>query len=133
MTEKNITIKIKRQDKPASSAYWQTFKVPHRPFANIISCLMEIQKSPKTENGETVTPVAWDCNCLEEVCGSCTMVINGQVRSMFLGRVIHFGETLGDQVNGRSPKKPKSLIEVPNVVHVNVQVLSFNMILISSR
>ena len=33
---------------------------------------------------------------------------------------------------GRSPKKLKSLIEVPNVVHVKVNVVSFNMILISS-
>ncbi|MEZ6105506.1 MAG: 2Fe-2S iron-sulfur cluster-binding protein [Pirellulaceae bacterium] len=24
--------------------------------------------------------MAWDCNCLEEVCGACTMVINGRVR-----------------------------------------------------
>ena len=24
--------------------------------------------------------MVWDCNCLEEVCGSCTMVINGKVR-----------------------------------------------------
>ena len=35
-------------------------------------------------------------------------------------------------MNGRSPKKVKSLIEVPNVVHVKVHVLSFNMILVSS-
>ena len=49
-----------------------------------------------------------------------------------LDRVIHFGETLGDQVKGRSPKKLETLIEVPNVVHVKVHVLSFNMILISS-
>ena len=51
---------------------------------------------------------------------------------MFLDRVIHFGETLGSQEKGRSPKKLESLIEVPNVVHVKVHVLSFNMILISS-
>ena len=51
---------------------------------------------------------------------------------MFLDRVIHFGETLGDQVKGRSPKKLESLIEVPSVDHVKVRVLSFNMILISS-
>ena len=38
-----------------------------------------------------------------------------------------------DQVKGRSPKKLKSLIEFPNVVHVKVHVLSFNMILISSQ
>ena len=39
---------------------------------------------------------------------------------MFLDRVIHFGESLGDRVKGLSPKKLKSLIEVPNVVHVKV-------------
>ena len=49
---------------------------------------------------------------------------------MFLDRVINFGETLGDQVKGRSPIKLKSLIEVPNVVHMKVHVLSFNMILV---
>lgn len=80
MTEKTITLKIKRQDKPQSKSYWQTFEVPHRPFANVISCLMEIQKNPSTEAGKTVNPVTWDCNCLEEVCGSCTMLVNGKVR-----------------------------------------------------
>ena len=52
--------------------------------------------------------------------------------SVFLVRVIRFGETIGDQVKGRSPKKPESLIEAPNVVHVKEHALSFNMILISS-
>ena len=30
--------------------------------------------------GKKTTPVVWDANCLEEVCGSCTMIINGRVR-----------------------------------------------------
>ena len=34
---------------------------------------------------------------------------------MFLDRVIYFGETLGGKVKVRSPKKLKSLIEVPNI------------------
>ena len=51
---------------------------------------------------------------------------------MFLDRVIDFGETLGDQVKGRPPKKLESLIDVPYVVHVKVHVISFNIILISS-
>ncbi len=76
MTEKTITIKVKRQDKPESPSYWQTFEVPDKPFANVISCLMEVQKTPTTRDGKTVSPVTWDCNCLEEVCGSCTMLIN---------------------------------------------------------
>ena len=54
------------------------------------------------------------------------------LRSVFLDGVIHFEEALGDQVKGRSPSKLKSLIEVPNVVHVKVHVLSINMILIPS-
>jgi succinate dehydrogenase / fumarate reductase iron-sulfur subunit len=80
MTDKKITLKVKRQDKPGSPSYWQNFQVPYKPFANIISCLMEIQKNPTTKAGKTVAPVTWDSNCLEEVCGSCTMVINGKVR-----------------------------------------------------
>ena len=49
------------------------------------------------------------------------------LRSVFLDRVIHFGEILGDQEKDRSPKKLKSLMDVPYVAHMKVQVLSFNM------
>ena len=51
------------------------------------------------------------------------------LRCVFLDRVIHSGETLS---KGSFTKKLEQLIEVPNVVHVKVQVLSFNMILLSS-
>ena len=51
---------------------------------------------------------------------------------MFLDRASQLGKTLGDQVKGRSSKKLKSLIEVPIVFDVKVQVLSFNMFLILS-
>ena len=51
---------------------------------------------------------------------------------MLPDRVIHFGENLGDKVNDSSTKKLKSLIRVPYVAHLKVQVLRFNMILISS-
>ena len=53
-------------------------------------------------------------------------------RSMFLDRVIHFGKNLGDQGKCYSPKKLRSLIEVTNVAHLKVQVVSFNMNLIFS-
>ena len=46
----------------------------------MISVLQRIAEQPRTIDGRHVTPVAWDCNCLEEVCGACTMVINGRVR-----------------------------------------------------
>ena len=52
---------------------------------------------------------------------------------MFLDRVVHFGENLGEQVKCRPTEKLKSLIEVPYVMRLKVQVLMFNMNLISSR
>jgi len=58
---------------------------------------MEIQKKPLTANGEKVTPVVWECVCLEEVCGSCTMVINGRVRqscSAMVDRIAPKGEII---------------------------------------
>ena len=51
---------------------------------------------------------------------------------MFIEQVIHFGKNLGEQVKGRSPRKLKFSIAVPYVAHLIVQVLSFNMNLISS-
>jgi succinate dehydrogenase / fumarate reductase iron-sulfur subunit len=41
---------------------------------------MQIQRHPVNAEGAPTTPVIWDSNCLEEVCGSCTMNINGRVR-----------------------------------------------------
>ncbi len=80
MTNKTIPIKIKRQDAPDSKPYWQEFDVPYKEHSNIISCLQDIQRGPETKKGVQVNPVVWECNCLEEVCGACTMVINGKVR-----------------------------------------------------
>jgi succinate dehydrogenase / fumarate reductase iron-sulfur subunit len=60
--------------------YWQIFEIENFPFANVISCLMEIAKKPVTKEGKKVTPVAWEQGCLEEVCGSCSMLINGRPR-----------------------------------------------------
>lgn len=47
---------------------------------NVISSLMSVQKNPVTADGKTVAPVVWESSCLEEVCGACTMIVNGKVR-----------------------------------------------------
>jgi len=47
---------------------------------NVISSLMEIATNPVTTGGVTTSPITYDANCLEEVCGSCAMVINGKAR-----------------------------------------------------
>lgn len=60
--------------------YWEEFALKRTPSANVISALMEIQQNPINQKGERVTPVVWESGCLEEVCGSCSMLINGRPR-----------------------------------------------------
>ncbi len=75
-----MTIRIRRQDGPGKPSRIEEFAVPRRPNMNIISCLQWIAAHPVTTDGrETTTPV-WESGCLEEVCGSCTILINGKVR-----------------------------------------------------
>ena len=74
-----VRLKIKRQDSPGEAAYWQAFEVPAWPSMNVVECLMEIRRNPVDVDGRETTPVAWSMTCLEEVCGSCTMLINGRV------------------------------------------------------
>lgn len=79
-TDRKIIVQIKRQDDASSAPYWEKFEIPYRPNMNVISVLMEIQAYPTNAEGKEVAPVAWDCNCLEEVCGACSMNINGKPR-----------------------------------------------------
>ncbi|MFD1850120.1 succinate dehydrogenase iron-sulfur subunit [Oceanobacillus bengalensis] len=78
--QKTVRFIITRQDSPDSTPYDEAFDVPYRKNMNVISGLMEIRKNPINAKGEKTTPVQWDMNCLEEVCGACSMVINGTPR-----------------------------------------------------
>ena len=89
-------VRVLRQDAPGQRSYWQRFRVEREPDMNVISVLQRIAAKPHTVDGQDVAPVAWDCNCLEEVCGACTMVINGQVRqscSALVDRLLSDGAT----------------------------------------
>ena len=78
--EKWVTFRIWRQESASAPGGFEEFRVPYRKGANVISCLMEIQRNPVNAQGKTTTPVTWDAACLEEVCGSCAMNVNGKVR-----------------------------------------------------
>jgi succinate dehydrogenase / fumarate reductase iron-sulfur subunit len=73
-------VRVLRQEAPGGPSYWERHRVPHEPDMNVISVLQRIAAQAETADGKAVAPVAWDCNCLEEVCGACTMVINGRTR-----------------------------------------------------
>jgi succinate dehydrogenase / fumarate reductase iron-sulfur subunit len=79
-TGRSVTIRIRRQFDAKQPPHWEAFSVPRRPYMNIISTLQYIAAHPVTSDGVKTTPPVWDSGCLEEVCGACTMVINGRVR-----------------------------------------------------
>jgi succinate dehydrogenase / fumarate reductase, iron-sulfur subunit len=77
---RTFDVVILRQDGPGRPGYVQRFRVEREPDMNVISVLQKIAALGVTAEGAPAAPVAWECNCLEEVCGACTMLINGRVR-----------------------------------------------------
>ena len=71
----SVTLRIYRGE--PGKQYWEEFECPYDDSSNIISLLMLIRYTPVTKEGKKVSPVAWESGCLEEVCGSCSMLING--------------------------------------------------------
>jgi succinate dehydrogenase / fumarate reductase, iron-sulfur subunit len=69
-----------RQESPDKKPYKEEFTVPYRKNMNVISAMMEIQRNPINTKGQKVAPIQWESNCLEEVCGACSMVINSKPR-----------------------------------------------------
>ena len=80
MANNTTIIKIKRQANPRSKPYWEEFELPYTPGRNLTSALMGIAANPVTRDGKATTPITYDSSCLEEVCGSCAMLINGRAR-----------------------------------------------------
>src|SRR5690625_629905 len=74
----SIHVIVTRQDHPEANSYVEEFTVPYRPNMNIISVLMAIRSHPVTKEGKKTSPVKWEMSCLEEVCGICSMLINGK-------------------------------------------------------
>jgi succinate dehydrogenase / fumarate reductase, iron-sulfur subunit len=93
---RSIVFRILRSDGPGKPSRWEAFKVQVPKNANVISCLQQIAANPVTVEGQQTTPVVWDSGCLEEVCGACTMVINGKVRQSCSCLVDDYAPNEGD-------------------------------------
>lgn len=72
MSGSTVRFIIKRQASPHSAPYLAEFGM------NVIIGLMDIAANPVDRFGKPTTPVTYESNCLEEVCGSCAMLINGK-------------------------------------------------------
>ncbi len=95
---RSVIFKIKRCDGPNKPTRWESFKVPIEEGANVISSLNWIAANPVTIEGKKTTPVVWESNCLEEVCGACTMLINGRVRQSCSCLINEYAPCEGDVI-----------------------------------
>lgn len=93
-----VRVRVRRQDKPDAPARWEEFDVPVSTGANVTSVLQWIGANPVTVEGKATTPVVYDAGCLEEVCGSCTMVINGRVRQGCSALIDQYAPNSGDTI-----------------------------------
>ena len=100
-----VRVRILRQDAPGEESYWERFEVPYVDNMNVISVLQQIAAGARSRDGRRVAPVTWDCNCLEEVCGSCTMVINGRTRMACSALVDKLLEESPDEIELRPMTK----------------------------
>jgi succinate dehydrogenase / fumarate reductase, iron-sulfur subunit len=94
----SFEVRILRQDAPGKASYWERHRVPYETEMNVISVLQRIAAQATTADGRPVAPVAWDCNCLEEVCGACTMLVNGRVRQACSALVDRLLEEKPDEI-----------------------------------
>jgi len=91
---KTVQFEIRRQASPEEPARWERFELEQRPGMNVISALMEIAANPVTAEGRPTTPVTYDCSCMEEICGSCAMRINGRARMACSALVVNLEQPI---------------------------------------
>jgi succinate dehydrogenase / fumarate reductase, iron-sulfur subunit len=88
MSEGTVRFLIRRQDTPQAKDRWEEFDIRSRPGLNVITALMDIATDPVDRFGNRTAPIAYESNCLEEVCGSCAMLINGRA-AMACSALVH--------------------------------------------
>ena len=76
--EINLTLQVWRQEGPNKSGKFETHKVrinTHMSFLEMLDVLNE------QLNQQKKMPVAFEHDCREGICGSCSLVINGSQRN----------------------------------------------------
>lgn len=92
-----LTVQTQKPGDPSPKL--EVFEIPFQEKMNVISALREVQRNPVNAEGQTVVPPAWEAACLEEVCGSCTMIINGRVRQACTALIESVAEVRGTRAD----------------------------------
>lgn len=114
-TQKTVKFEIKRQDSPETKPYYQEFEIPYQEGLNVISLLYGTREYPCTTSGEDAKPVSFESACLEEVCGSCTMLINGKVRQACTALVDRLDQPIKIEPMSKFPVKRDLVVDRSNM------------------
>src|SRR6201996_4853232 len=124
MANRTVQFEIKRQANPEAPAVWEKFELEWRSGMNVISAMMEIAANPVTADGRPTTPITYDSNCLEEICGSCAMRINGKAMMACSALV---DKLMGADGRGTITLEPLSKFPVVRDLAVDRSVLFENL------
>lgn len=75
-----MKVKILRQQFPSSEPCWEIFEYDGPEDNSVAGVLDYINYHDDIAdiNGRKTTRIGWECSCLQGICGSCAMVINGR-------------------------------------------------------
>jgi succinate dehydrogenase / fumarate reductase iron-sulfur subunit len=96
MTERTITLRVRRQASPTADPRWEGFSLPWRPDLSVAACLAELRDRalvpPADSPGEPPVrePIAWT-ECQDRCTGACAMRINGGARPACTARLDELG------------------------------------------
>ncbi len=115
VSEKTVKFKVKRQESPETSPYYEEFEVPHQEGMNVTTLLMETRRYPCTTEGCATEPVNFESACLEAVCGSCTMLVNGKVRQACTALVDQLPQPITLEPMSKFPVKRDLVVDRSNM------------------
>ena len=74
-----MNVRILRRKSPGTSSWWETFEVDVPGEMSVAGLLDYINFNDDIVDaaGNKIDRIAWECSCLQGVCGACAMVING--------------------------------------------------------
>lgn len=74
-----MRVRILRQKAPGTEPYWEAFQADVPDDMSVAGLLdhLNYRDDLADETGRKTDRIAWDCSCLQGICGACAMVING--------------------------------------------------------
>lgn len=75
----SLWIEVERCASPLEKSYYQSiYYETDNLSATVATALRDINENDFVDkNGEIVSPIEWQCSCLQKKCGACAMGING--------------------------------------------------------